>query len=161
MNKFTEPRWMPLLDKMFWPIVYILIILVISVLAESAKAQEMIAIEKWRLEKVCKELILLDSLTKDYAEKDSINKDLKKLISTLKSDISNLGGALKESTIQVDLLKTLQAGYIKEAGIWHDAYKQEKKNRFGLSFGINAGYSLDGRAYFGPGVGATYTFYKL
>lgn len=155
---------MSLLDKMFWPIVYILIILVISVLAEpSAKAQgvEMVTIEKWRLEKVCKELILLDSLTKDYAEKDSINKELKELVSTLKSQMVSINGALKEKTIQVDLLHSMQDGYIKEANIWHGAYEKEKKSRFGFSFGINAGYSLDGRAYFGPGIGATYTFYKL
>lgn len=161
MNKFTEPRWMSLLDKMFWPIVYILIILVISVLAESAKAQDLVTIEKWRLEKVCKELILLDSLTKDYAEKDSINKDLKELVSTLKSQILSINGALKEKTIQVDLLHSMQDGYIRESNIWHNAYKKQKKARLGLSFGINAGYSLDGRAYFGPGIGATYTFYKL
>lgn len=150
------------LDRVFWPIVYILIILVISVLAESAaKAQDLVTIEKWRLEKVCKELILLDSLTKDYAEKDSINKELKELVSTLKIQMVSINGALKEKTIQVDLLHSMQDGYIREATIWHNAYKKQKKARLGLSFGINAGYSLDGRAYFGPGVGATYTFYKL
>lgn len=151
---------MRLIDKTFWPLLFIAVLLTVATIAE---AQDKLTVDKWRLEKACKELVLLDSLVKDYAKKDSVITDLKSLIKTLKSDIEALSGVATERKIQVENLLTSRIGYEKEIDIWRTAYAREKWKRWSVSIGMSANYGLipNTKLSVGPAVHVGYSVFKF
>lgn len=157
--KFTEPRWITRLDQAFWPIIYILSILTLSLLDERLQAQDMVTIEKWRLEKACKELILLDSLTKDYASKDSLLQEYRSVVSDLKSELGNWKHVAAERLIQVDLMQQSQDTFVRERDVWKIAYDKERKKRFSISAGLS--YQPFNKHSFGPSVNIGWSIYKF
>lgn len=121
----TEPKWMAKLDEMVYPIVFILVILTISMLTEDAQAQDKkICVDEWRLVKAEQELILLDSLVRDFKEKDSVISDLKARDTVRLSEISNLQRAFNEKVIQTGMHRDLAIGYINQI---HVVTRQKKK----------------------------------
>lgn len=126
MKPQTEPVWMSRLEEAFWPIVYILMILTISVLAESHAKAQVVAVDEALLDSAAHELVLFDSLKIDYASKDSLISEFKALDITRLSDIGHLKLALKEKDLQTDLHRDLSIGYVNEI---HIRTRQAKKYR--------------------------------
>lgn len=129
MTNLKEPVWMSRLDKYFWPIVFILAVITLSVLAESAQAQQKTCVDTWRLEKACQDLILLDSLVKDYQEKDSVISTLKKLNQTRLSEIEGHKNVNKERSIQLDLSQSTTNNLMKENLIWKGEVRRIRRQR--------------------------------
>ena len=153
--KLTEPRYN---SRSIWPVVYITGLLFLSLLGESF-AQDKITVDRWRLEKACKELVLLDSLVKDYALKDSTVITLKGVISDLRSEIEHLKKANDETQIRVDNQIALNERNVLEINRWRSAYNDERKKRFNVSVGLS--YQPLNKHSFGPAVTVGYSLYKF
>lgn len=141
------------------PILFILVLLGISALAEHAQAQDMTCVDTWRLKKAIHELILLDSISKDYADKDSLLNEYRKLVTSLKSEVDAIKHVAEERRIQIDLMDALNTGYINEVVIWRDLYTREKKKRFSVNAGLS--YLPLNKHAFGPSVTVGWSIYRF
>lgn len=132
------------LDKYFWPILFILVVIALSVLSESAQAQPKTCVDTWRLEKACQELILLDSLVKDYSEKDYLINDLKELNKTRLSEIGSYRNIVNEKNIQLGLSQATTDNLIKENSIWKGQVRRYRRQRnlIGIGLAILGGFLI-------------------
>jgi hypothetical protein len=109
---------------------------VVLLLGPCAQAQNYYTVDAWRLEKACKELVLLDSLTKDYAAKDSLIGDLKELNTTRQSENDALRGRLTEKILQLDLSQETTNNVMKEMMIWKSRYRRQRRVLIGLAVAV-------------------------
>lgn len=140
--KFTEPRYnADGLKEASAAIIYIVIILLCAIIGQRAQAQDKILVDRWRLEKACKELILLDSLVKDYALKDSTISQYKNAVSALESQVVNIKHVSEERSIQIENLHALNDTFKREVDIWKGEARRQKRLKiagFALSGGLIA-----------------------
>lgn len=149
------------IEKYFIPILFICLLLTLATALES-QAQDKVVIDKWRLEKACKELILLDSLLKDVSDKDSLMADYRGLIATLKSDLATMANIAKERSIQLKSTEADRETYKKENVLWQNLYAKERWKKFSVNAGISTAYDLfNKRMVFGPSIGVGYNIYKF
>lgn len=108
-----------------------LLLLITALVANcvEAQAQDMVTVERWRLEKACQELVLLDSLKKDYQVKDSIISDYKSLDATRLSEITNLKGLITEKDLQIGMHRDMSNSLINENLIWKGQVKSYRRQR--------------------------------
>lgn len=95
----------------------------------SGATQDLLLVDRWRLEMAARELMQKDLQDSLLMEKDSLINTLKEISTTRLSMISSLNGVISEKDKQLELMSEINTTYINEVVHWRDEAGRRKKQR--------------------------------
>lgn len=95
----------------------------------SGATQDLLLVDRWRLEMAAQELLQKDLMDSLLIEKDSLIATMQQINTTRLSMIASLNGVLIEKDKQIELMNGLNSTYIKEVVYWREVAGKRKKQR--------------------------------
>lgn len=108
---------------------FVMCLSLILTVSLSGATQDLLMVDRWRLEMAARELMQKDLQDSLLVQKDSLITVLQKVNTTRLKMITSLNGILTEKDKQISLMSDLNMSHIKETVYWRDEARRHKKQR--------------------------------
>lgn len=102
----------------------------------SGATQDLLLVDRWRLEMAARELMQKDLQDSLLVAKDSLIHTIKQINTTRLSMISSLNGVVSEKDQQLEIMSEFNTTYMKEIVYWREDSGKKKKQRNVLAVAV-------------------------